>query len=191
MGADTALVGCLPMLVLGASLSLHHPFFMAIPSATSPKSGSTKADAATAAAVASHSRTTRWLLGLICFFSGASIMVIEIAANRLLAPSFGNSIYTWTALIGVVLVALSVGGYLGGYLSDKFSRLDLLGALLAGAAILTMFIPALSSVLSPHFPKGAHCWPGVYLSLPVCHSWDSAGGGVACQCPVLQHGCQG
>jgi spermidine synthase len=141
------------------------PFFMAIPSAPSTKSGSTKADAATAAAVASHSRATRWLLGLICFFSGASIMVIEIAANRLLAPSFGNSIYTWTALIGVVLVALSVGGYLGGYLSDKFSRLDLLGALLAGAAILTMFIPALSSVLSPSLSKGGLIAGPVFISL--------------------------
>ena len=49
------------------------------------------------------------LLGLICFVAGAAMMVIEISANRLLAPNFGNSLYTWTALIGVILVAFSVG----------------------------------------------------------------------------------
>ena len=53
----------------------------------------------------------RWLLCVVCFASGALTLVIEIAGNRLLAPLFGNSVYTWTALIGVVLVAISVGGW--------------------------------------------------------------------------------
>lgn len=75
-------------------------------------------------------------------------MVIEISANRLLAPNFGNSLYTWTALIGVILVAFSVGGYLGGVLADKLKRMDLLGWLLAGAAVLTMLIPALNSMMA-------------------------------------------
>lgn len=90
-------------------------------------------------------RTTRVLLGCICFIAGAAVMVIEISANRLLAPSFGNSIYTWTALIGVILIAFSVGGYVGGTLADKLGRVDLLGWLLAGAATLTVLIPALNT----------------------------------------------
>lgn len=119
----------------------------------------------TASAARTSARITRWLLGVICFCSGASVMIIEIAANRLLAPSFGNSIYTWTALIGVVLVALSVGGYLGGWLSDKFGRMDLLGWLLAGAAVLTMLIPAMSSALSPQLAKGGLIAGPVFISL--------------------------
>ncbi len=62
-------------------------------------------------------------------------------------------------------MSLSVGGYLGGVLSDKFSRLDLLGALLAGAAVLTMFIPALSAVLSPSLSKGGLIAGPVFISL--------------------------
>lgn len=98
--------------------------------------------------LAKNPRISRLLLGFICFIAGAAIMVIEISANRLLAPSFGNSLYTWTALIGVILIAFSVGGYLGGVLADKMGRVDLLGWLLAGAAALTMLIPFLSPGLA-------------------------------------------
>lgn len=99
-------------------------------------------------------RATHTLLAVICFLAGAAVMVIEISANRLLAPHFGNSIYTWTALIGVVLVALSGGAWLGGVMADRLGRLDLLGWLLAGSAVLTMLIPALNSAFAPSFAKG-------------------------------------
>lgn len=96
----------------------------------------------------SSARKTRIFLGMVCFFAGAAIMVVEISAFRLLAPYFGNTIYTSTALIGVVLVAFSVGGYLGGRLADRRPALDLIGWLLAGAAVLTLFIPALNMAFS-------------------------------------------
>jgi predicted membrane-bound spermidine synthase len=56
-------------------------------------------------------RTVHLVLGAICFLAGAAVMVIEISAFRLLAPLFGNTAYTWTALIGVILIAFSVGGF--------------------------------------------------------------------------------
>jgi spermidine synthase len=118
---------------------------MAKPTKSSPVSTSTAAP--------SGSDHTRLLLGIICFFAGAAIMVIEISANRLLAPYFGNSLYTWTALIGVVLVSVSVGGYLGGYLADKTGRMDLLGWLLASAAFLTMLIPTINTWFAPTLAK--------------------------------------
>ena len=91
-------------------------------------------------------RTVHFVLGAICFLAGAAVMVIEISAFRLLAPLFGNTAYTWTALIGVILIAFSVGGFLGGWLADRKLALDLIGWLLGGAAVLTFFIPALSEV---------------------------------------------
>ena len=94
------------------------------------------------------SAAVRLLLGIICFVAGASIMVIEISAYRLLAPLFGNTAYTWTALIGVILIAFSIGGYLGGWLADRKLALDLIGWLLAGSAVLTFFIPALNEVFA-------------------------------------------
>ncbi len=96
----------------------------------------------------SSARKIRLFLGLVCFFAGAAVMVIEISAFRLLAPYFGNTIYTSTALIGVVLVAFSIGGYLGGRLADKHPALGLIGWLLAGASVLTFFIPALHMAFS-------------------------------------------
>ena len=115
---------------------------MSRPSSKSP-TPPTPAEAADGTA-----RKTRLFLGLVCFFAGAAIMVVEISAFRLLAPYFGNTIYTSTALIGVILVAFSVGGYLGGRLADRRPALDLIGWLLAGAAVLTLFIPALHMAFS-------------------------------------------
>lgn len=97
------------------------------------------------------STSIRWFLGAACFLAGAAMMVIEICAFRLLAPIFGNSVYTWTALIGVILVAFSVGGFMGGRLVDRFTHLRLLGWLLAGAAILTYLIPPLHLGFGEHF----------------------------------------
>lgn len=113
-------------------------------SSTPPAATSVPSDAADTAAA----RKIRLFLGLICFFAGAAIMVVEISAFRLLAPHFGNTIYTSTALIGVILVAFSGGGYLGGRLADKHPALGLIGWLLAGASVLTFFIPALHMVFS-------------------------------------------
>ncbi len=94
-------------------------------------------------------RLAHILLGLICFLAGASVMVIEISANRLLAPIFGNSVYTWTALIGVVLICFSVGGYLGGWLTDRRTDFALLGWLLAGSGVMTLFVPQLFAIFGP------------------------------------------
>ncbi len=97
------------------------------------------------------SSSSRLLLALICFFAGAAIMVIEISAYRLLAPLFGNSAFTWTALIGVILIAFSAGGYLGGWLAEKKSDFALLGWLLAGASVLTLFVPAINALAASSF----------------------------------------
>jgi spermidine synthase len=86
---------------------------------------------------------------MICFLAGAGIMVIEISASKLLNPIFGNSIYTWTALIGVLLVCISIGGWVGGWLSDKRADFALLGWMLAGSAVLTLFIPAMAEFVLP------------------------------------------
>lgn len=104
--------------------------------------------------VAGSVKPARWFLGAACFFSGAAMMVIEISAARLLSPLFGNSVYTWTALIGVILIAFSVGGFFGGRLADRRAGIDVLGWLLGGVAVLTFFIPALSTWFGPAFAKG-------------------------------------
>jgi spermidine synthase len=59
----------------------------------------------------------RLAYAIALFISSAGALVIEIVAGRMLAPYVGMSLYTWTAVIAVVLAGLSVGHWIGGELS--------------------------------------------------------------------------
>ena len=52
-------------------------------------------------------------LGLLAAVVGAACLGTEIAAARLLAPYFGASTIVWANTIATVLVALSIGYWLG------------------------------------------------------------------------------
>ena len=59
------------------------------------------------------------MLRLIVFVCGAALMSLEIVAARVLAPYLGNSIFVWGAVITTVMVALSLGYWLGGQAADR------------------------------------------------------------------------
>ncbi|MDA3937483.1 MAG: fused MFS/spermidine synthase [Actinomycetota bacterium] len=56
------------------------------------------------------------LVGTVVFMSGAVVMVLELVGSRLLAPYYGNSLFVWTSLIGVMLGFMALGRFLGGRL---------------------------------------------------------------------------
>jgi spermidine synthase len=87
------------------------------------------------------------VLRVLGFFSGGAVMIVEFSGTRLLSPGFGNSLYTWTGLIGVVLVALSLGDYIGGWIIDKFQSSSPLPILFSAGGALTAAIPLLSEML--------------------------------------------
>ena len=73
------------------------------------------------------------------FLSGAVLLGLELVASRVVAPFFGNSIFVWGALIGVVLAGLSAGYWIGGVIADRFpTPLLLLGALTVGAGLILL-----------------------------------------------------
>lgn len=65
-----------------------------------------------------HAPFSRAELFATAFISGAVVMALEILGSRLLAPVFGNSLFVWGALIGVILAAMSSGYATGGWLAD-------------------------------------------------------------------------
>ena len=84
--------------------------------------------------------STRFLYVLV-FVVGTASLGAEIAAARLMAPFFGASTIVWANTIGVVLVALSIGYWLGGKLGDRYPRLRELCLVIAAAAVLLAVVP--------------------------------------------------
>jgi spermidine synthase len=82
------------------------------------------------------------VVGGAVFVSGAVVLGMEIAASRVLAPFFGNSLFVWGALIGVVLAGLALGYWAGGWLADRLPTPALLAAVMGLGALLVLAIPA-------------------------------------------------
>ena len=95
----------------------------------------------------------RIILVIMAFTAGAAVMIIELSAIRVLAPWFGNSLYTWTGLIGVILTAMSAGYYAGGWLADKKTSYAVLSHILALAALFIFAIPLFSNLFGTPLAK--------------------------------------
>ncbi|NTV44738.1 MAG: fused MFS/spermidine synthase [Candidatus Yonathbacteria bacterium] len=94
-----------------------------------------------------------WGIPAAVFFTGACSLIVEVVAVRVLSPYYGNTMYTVSGVISVILGALSIGYYLGGILADRkvsvkqfFTLTALSGLVLvvahSGAKI---FLPAISA----------------------------------------------
>src|ERR1700731_2026790 len=84
------------------------------------------------------------LLLPLTFTGGLASLGIEFSAARLLAPFFGQSLFIWGTLIGLILIYLTIGYYAGGRLADRRPDARLLFQLTGGAALLTAAIPLVS-----------------------------------------------
>ncbi len=82
---------------------------------------------------------------VLAFFSGMCIMAIELCASRLMAPFFGTSTFVWTNIIGIIMIALSVGYIVGGKLADRKPRLDILLKFLLAACAFLLVLPFVAS----------------------------------------------
>ncbi len=96
----------------------------------------------------------RFPLFLLVFWSGMVTLGVEFAAARLLAPYFGTSLIVWSALIGLILVYLSVGYWLGGRWADRSPRFELMIRIVTVAAVLIAAVPLVASPILRFALKG-------------------------------------
>ena len=75
------------------------------------------------------------------FFSGMSVMAVELGASRLLAPYFSSSQIVWTVIIGMIMIAMALGNVWGGRMADKNPNPSKLYGRLLVSAIWIALIP--------------------------------------------------
>jgi hypothetical protein len=107
-------------------------------------------------------KNSAWVLvgcNLLVFVSSVCVMVLELTASRLIAKHVGNSLYTWTSVIGVVLAGITIGNFLGGWLADRVAPSKVLNWLFLTASILCMSVLWLDGVASGQQRPDSLSWP--------------------------------
>ncbi len=77
----------------------------------------------------------------MAFWGGFVALGVELAASRLLAPFFGTSLIVWANLIGLILIYLSVGYFLGGRWADRSPHETTLYSITAWAGFAIGIVP--------------------------------------------------
>lgn len=97
--------------------------------------------AQSAASPAPHQ--TPLMLYLTVTITGAAVMILELLGTRIIGPFYGVSLYVWSSLIAVTLIALALGYFLGGLMADRCPEVRLAHIILS-SAITTSTIPFLT-----------------------------------------------
>ena len=109
-----------------------------------------------------------WLFVTVTF-SGGAVMILELLGTRIIAPYYGVSLYVWSALIAVTMIALAIGYYLGGFLADRYEKLRL-AHIVMFASVATVLIPFMSGpVMQIANPLGIR--GGAFLSAMLLFSF--------------------
>ncbi len=93
----------------------------------------------------------RNLPAMAAFVAGFAVMSLELLEARLVAPYFGSSVLVWTNIIGVILVALAIGAWAGGAITDKYPRASTVALFLLGAGLWSAGLSGLGRVILVSF----------------------------------------
>lgn len=91
----------------------------------------------------------RYRLTGTVFLTGAAVLAVEVLAVRLLAPFFGNTVYSFSSVVSVVLAALSLGYWHGGRLADRAPSERTFFLFVGGAGMATLLVEVLAAVVLP------------------------------------------
>jgi len=83
-------------------------------------------------------------------------MVLELVAVRLLVPAFGNTTYLWTNVLGVTLLALSGGYYLGGRLADRQPVMRTVSSTIVLSGLFVALVPVLFPLVRAFIGEASH-----------------------------------
>jgi len=83
-------------------------------------------------------------LYIAVFFSGMASLALEFTASRLLERTFGSSNLVWACIIGLILIYLAVGYFLGGRWADRSPSFKTFFQILIWAAMTMAIIPIIA-----------------------------------------------
>ncbi|MFU8826197.1 MAG: spermidine synthase [Brevefilum sp.] len=86
----------------------------------------------------------KYYLHLTVFFSGMTALAVELSASRLLGNIFGSSNLVWASIIGLILIYLTAGYWLGGKLADKHPQHKYFYRILMWASLTVALVPMVS-----------------------------------------------
>jgi len=95
---------------------------------------------------------SRWsvrLLYLTVLLSGMATLGVELSASRLLGAVFGSGNVVWASVIGLVMLYLAAGYFIGGRLADRTPVLARLYLMVAWGAFLSGLVPYAARVVLP------------------------------------------
>jgi spermidine synthase len=86
----------------------------------------------------------RKMLYFTVFVSGMASLAVEMAASRLLGNYFGTSNLVWASIIGLILIYLTIGYFIGGKWADESPKFETFFSILAWASLTIAFVPLVS-----------------------------------------------
>ena len=78
------------------------------------------------------------------FVAGMTTLAIEVSAARLLGTVFGTSNIVWANIIGLMLIYLSAGYFIGGRWADRSPRFETLYRLIAWGSFTAGLVPVVA-----------------------------------------------
>lgn len=110
-------------------------------------------------------RPSPFTLNASAFVGGAVVMTLELLGSRLLSPRFGNDLYVWSSLIGMAILAMTAGYFLGGRLADRGVGRALLPALVGTAGIWAGLVAVLWNPVTTGLSEVGNPWGACLAAL--------------------------